>query len=200
MSVKAFFKLTQTQYQQFRECLYVTVYTLCHVLTLSRVSKLSTHHSGITTAPGVITHSAPHIVHTDLHSALIGNVTTNQSQLTSCARSCVVSKIMDKKQTTNKYKNIVTHKFVTTFPPFLHQHSCTQIINVPSQPTPASSECWQLWVKIGLLEHSNSWLELELHWTSSRKIGPVPAPNRALLYPIPPNRYTGQSNQLALTH
>ena len=156
MSVKAYFKPTQTQYQQFRERLYVTVYTICHVLTLSRVSKLSTHHGGITTAPGVITHSAPHIVHTDLHSPLIGNVTTNQSQLTSCARSCVVSKIMDKKQTTNKYKNIFTHKFVTTFPTFLHQHSCTQIINVPSQPTPASSECWQLCVKIGLLEHSSS--------------------------------------------
>ena len=46
-------------------------------LTLSGVSKLSTHYSGISSAPPIITHSAPHIIQTDLHSALIGNITSN---------------------------------------------------------------------------------------------------------------------------
>ena len=58
--------------------------------TLSGVSKLSTHHSGISAAPVVITHSAPHIVYTDLHSAFIGNVTSQQFQLTSSAWSCIM--------------------------------------------------------------------------------------------------------------
>ena len=31
-----------------------------------------------------------------------------------------------------------------------------------------------------MLGHSSSWLELEVHWTSSRKIGPLPAPKWAL--------------------
>ena len=69
-------------------------------------------------------------------------------------------------------------------------------INIPSHATPASSECWQLWVKIGLLEHSSSWLALEVQETSSRKIGPVPAPNLALLYAIPPTNT--QVNQISL--
>ena len=34
---------------------------------------------------------------------------------------------------------------------------------IPSHPTPASSEWRQLWVRIGLLEHSSSWLEVVLH-------------------------------------
>ena len=67
---------------------------------------------------------------------------------------------------------------------------------IPSHPTPASSACWQLWFKIGLLEHSSSWLELEVHWTSSRKIGPVPEPKCALLYAMPPTNI-GKLNQLA---
>ena len=46
----------------------------------------------------------------------------------------------------------------------------------PSHPTPASAEWRQLCDRIGLLGHSSSWVELEVHWTSSRKIGPLPAP------------------------
>ena len=57
--------------------------------------------------------------------------------------------------------------------------------NIPSQPTPASAECWQLCVRIGLLEHSSNWLALEVHWTSSRKMEPVPAPKWARLYATP---------------
>ena len=60
------------------------------------------------------------------------------------------------------------------------------ITELPSQPTPASAVWRQLWDRIGLLEHSSSWLELELHWTSSRKIGPLPAPKWASLYALPP--------------
>ena len=56
----------------------------------------------------------------------------------------------------------------------------------PSHPTPASAEWRQLWDRIGLLWHSSSWLELEVHWTSSRKIGPLPIPKWALLYALPP--------------
>ena len=56
---------------------------------------------------------------------------------------------------------------------------------IPSHPTPASAVCWQLCVRIGLLEHSSNWLALEVHWTSSRKMGPVPAPKWALLYAMP---------------
>ena len=57
------------------------------VLTFSGVSQLSTYHSSIITSPGAITHSAPHTVHTDLHSAFICNITSCQSQLTTCTRS-----------------------------------------------------------------------------------------------------------------
>ena len=89
-------------------------------LTFSRVSKLSTHHSGISTVPGVITHSAPHIVHTDLHSALIGNVTSPQSQLTICARSCAVCKT---NLTTYSTKLLLHYiNTVSTYLHILHQH------------------------------------------------------------------------------
>ena len=57
---------------------------------------------------------------------------------------------------------------------------------IPSQPTPASAEWMQLWERIGLLGHPSSWLEVEVHWTSSRKIGPLPIPKWALLYALPP--------------
>jgi len=63
-------------------------YALTMALTLSREAQLSTHDSGISTSPGVITHSSPHIVNTDLHSAFICYVTTCQSELTICTRSC----------------------------------------------------------------------------------------------------------------
>ena len=56
---------------------------------------------------------------------------------------------------------------------------------VPSQPTPASAEWRQLCDRIGLLGHSRSRLELKVHWTSSRKIGPLPLPKLALLYALP---------------
>ena len=58
-------------------------------------------------------------------------------------------------------------------------------MTLPSHPTPASSECWQLCVRIGLLGHSSNWLALEVHWTSSRKMGPVPVPKKALLKALP---------------
>ena len=56
---------------------------------------------------------------------------------------------------------------------------------IPSHPTPASAEWRQLCDRIGLLGHSSSWLELEVHRTSSRKIGPLPMPKWALLYTFP---------------
>ena len=60
--------------------------------TLSEISKLSTHNSCVNATPGIITHSAPQIVpYTDLHSALIWNVTFSQLQLTRCAWSCATS-------------------------------------------------------------------------------------------------------------
>ena len=59
-------------------------------LTLCKISQLSTHNSGISTFPGVITHSTPLIVHADLNSAFIGYVTSCQPQLTSCTRNCVM--------------------------------------------------------------------------------------------------------------
>ncbi len=54
-----------------------------------------------------------------------------------------------------------------------------------SHPTPASSLWAQLLVRIGLLGHCRSWLLLEKHCTSSKYIGPVPEPKKALLYGIP---------------
>ena len=56
---------------------------------------------------------------------------------------------------------------------------------LPSHPTPATAKWGQFRDKIGLLGHSSSWLVLEMHWTSSRKIGPLPAPKWALLYALP---------------
>jgi len=64
--------------------------------------------------------------------------------------------------------------------------SVTFTVYLRSQPTPASAEWRQLWVKIGLLGHSSSLLAVEVHWTSSRKIGPLPAPKWALEYALPP--------------
>ena len=60
------------------------------MLTLSGVSQLSTHHSGISNSPEVITHSAPHTVHADLHSAFVCNVSSCQSQLTSYTWGCII--------------------------------------------------------------------------------------------------------------
>ena len=57
-------------------------------LTLSRVSELPAHYSSISTAPAIITHSTPHIVYTELHSALIWNIASNQSQFTGYAWNC----------------------------------------------------------------------------------------------------------------
>ena len=63
-------------------CLNHPIHSHYHSLspTLSRISQLSTHHSSISTSPGVITHSTPHIVHANLHSAFVWNVTSCQSQ------------------------------------------------------------------------------------------------------------------------
>ena len=62
-------------------------YIMCMLLTLNRVAQLSTHHSSISTSPGVITYSTPHIVDADLKSTFIFNVTSCQSQLTIHTRS-----------------------------------------------------------------------------------------------------------------
>ena len=59
------------------------------ILTLTGIFQLSTHHSSISASPGVITHSAPLIVRADLHSALIRNVTSCQSQVTIRTWSCM---------------------------------------------------------------------------------------------------------------
>ena len=61
-------------------------------LTLNRVAQLSTYHRSISISPGFKAYSAPHIVHADLHSAFIWNVTSCQSQLTSCTWSCMKKK------------------------------------------------------------------------------------------------------------
>ena len=58
-------------------------------LTLSRVAQLSTHDSSISISPGFKTYSTPLIVHADLHSAFILNVTSCQSQLTSYTGSYI---------------------------------------------------------------------------------------------------------------
>ena len=63
-------------------------------LTLNRVAQLSTHHSSISIFPGFKAYSAPHIVHADLHSAFIGNVTSYKSQLTSYTGSYIHKHIM----------------------------------------------------------------------------------------------------------
>ena len=96
-------------------------------------------------------------------------------------------------------KLMCTHTNLDCRPPkifnaqFLLPPSFNKILNealqwykIPSHPTPASAEWRQLCDRIGLLEHSSSWLELEVHWTSSRNIGPLPAPKWALLYALPP--------------
>ena len=57
--------------------------------TLGGISQLSTHHSSFSDSPGVKTHSTPHIVHADLHSAFILNVTSYQPQLTSYTWNCM---------------------------------------------------------------------------------------------------------------
>ena len=102
--------------------------------TLSGISELSTHHSGIITTPGVITHCAPHIsTNTDLHSPFIWNVASCQLQLTSCTW-CYI-------------------KIYCNIEPFSLYYNKVEI---PLHPTPASAECGQLCVKIGWLEHSSS--------------------------------------------
>ena len=60
-----------------------------------------------------------------------------------------------------------------------------------SHPTPASSLWSQLLVRIGLLGHSRSWLLLEEHWTSSKYMGPLPEPKKALLYGVPATEFRG---------
>ena len=139
------------------QCYQIPLEMLVNLLTFHRVTQLSTHHSGISASPGVITHSAPHIVHTDLHSAFIWNVTTYQPQLTSCAWSygIIRSTIIF------LYPSLVgtTVLFLCSICSCLHLEWHGHIgfvMDSPSHPTPASAECWQLWVRIGLLEHSSS--------------------------------------------
>lgn len=47
--------------------------------------------------------------------------------------------------------------------------------------TEASSACIQLWLPIGWLGQSKSLASFPVHCTLSRRIGPIPVPNRALL-------------------
>ena len=63
------------------------------LLTLSGVSQLPTHHSGISISPQVVTHSTPLTVQADFHSAFILNVSSYQSQLTSCTWSCMHKRV-----------------------------------------------------------------------------------------------------------
>ena len=127
----------------------------CLLLTLSGVTQLSTHYGSISTIPGCITHSTPTIVHTDLHPPFVFNITSSQSQLTSYTRSCDI-------KVSNNNLQVITNFLGTE--------------TLPSQPTPASSEWRQLCDNIGRLEHSKILLEPEVHWTSSRRIGPLPTP------------------------
>ena len=72
---------------------------------------------------------------------------------------------------------------------FISKNVCIYMLqtNTPSQLAPAS-----LWWKhckvcdrIGLLEHSSSRLDFEVHWTLLRKIGPLPVPKKASLCALP---------------
>ena len=85
-------------------------------LTLSGVSKLPTHHSGIISVPAIITHCAPHIVHADFHSALIWNVTPNQLNRTISA-SCWERKCWKVNNVTYTLaiKCIVLHMLLASF-------------------------------------------------------------------------------------
>ena len=150
------------------------VITFFIILTLEYVAQLSTHHNGIRASPGVITHSTPLIVYADLHSAFICHITSCQSQLTICTWSC-----------SNALENGTYTIKANTFKLFKCVLQMLEI-HLPLQFTPASSEWRQLCDRIGLLTHSRSWLALVVHWTSSRKIGPLPAPKWALLYAVPP--------------
>ena len=149
----------------------IVVGTLCtrllrwSFLTSSKVTQLSTNHSSINAFPGVVTHSTPHIVHTDFNPAFTCTGTSYQLQLTGCARSYMQQESIGLQLINNRIL-------------WLH--------TLPSQPTPASWKWLQSWDRIGLLEHSSNWRELDVHWTSSRKIGPLPAPKCALLYALPP--------------
>ena len=74
-------------YKNFQiEAMYIFVRSIT-LLTICGISKLLTHYRSISAIPGIITHSTPQIVCADLHSAFIWNVTSCQSQLTSCANS-----------------------------------------------------------------------------------------------------------------
>ena len=136
------------------------------VLTLSGVTKLSTHHSGISTAPAIITHGTPNIVcYADLHSALIWNVSSSQLQLTRCARGCRIKMfLMHFRCRKLRYHRKII-KYTHTH---IYKYWAWVGVYIPSHPTPASAMWRQLWVKIGLLEHSSSWLALEVQATSSR--------------------------------
>ena len=52
------------------------------IFTCSRESQLSASHSSVSNIPCIITHSAPGLVLTDLHTSLVGYRTTNESDVT----------------------------------------------------------------------------------------------------------------------
>jgi len=98
------------------------------MLTLSGVSQLSTHYSGISNSPEVITHSAPHTVHADLHSAFVCNVSSCQSQLTSYTWGCIIEqKYIETKLSSYCYFPILDHassqyQSITEYLHSQHQH------------------------------------------------------------------------------
>lgn len=51
-------------------------------LTESRVTKMAANHSGIYTAPLVVTDTSPDLVPTNLHSAIVESVATLKTDLT----------------------------------------------------------------------------------------------------------------------
>ena len=129
--------LTNTSSKMSRHCTYWIKLRLCLInifiwtktmqQTLCGIAQFSTHYNSISSSPGVITHSTPLIVHADLHSAFTCYIASCQSQLTSCARSCMNDTIMC----------VINFKYL-----------CAAI---PSHPTPASAEWRQLCDRIGLL-------------------------------------------------
>ena len=151
------------------------------LITLNGVSKLSTHHSSLSTFPVVITYSTPHIVQAYLHSAFICNVPC-QSQLAKCARSCWG------RQGSEGHYNVVKVMIAQTkiFP---HQQALSfhqahlsmehvSVLWIPSHLTPASREWSQLLEirKIGELLQASIWFSLPVHCTSSSTICSVPWP------------------------
>ena len=81
--------VTNFEKQESKQIQIAVCYKPTYHLTLDYVSQLTTHNCSISASPGVITHSTPSVVHTDLYSAFISYVTSSKPQLTICTRSCM---------------------------------------------------------------------------------------------------------------